>query len=438
MRPDAGSDSEKRKVYQVSEINRLSKLQLESAFGNVWVEGEISNLKRPQSGHLYFSLKDAQAQIRAVLFRGNQRNLKFQPADGIKVRARGTISIYTAAGSYQIICSHLEEAGKGSLQEAFEKLKKKLREEGLFEPERKRRLPMLPQHVGVVTSATGAAIRDILNVARRRFPNLHILVAPVLVQGDDAARQIAHAIDHFNQRGGIDVMIIGRGGGSLEDLWAFNEEIVARAIARSGIPVISAVGHETDFTISDFVADVRAPTPSAAAEIVVGQKEEFEQRLQHYQHRLRQTLKTRYLELRNRLNAAAQSYVFKEPENLLKMHRQSLGSLLDRMAYCSRDSLRNYQQRVDEFNMRRNYALKRAAELAATDLERLRSQLTALDPHRVLRRGYSITRGADGAILRSVDGVKSNDRIQTKIGDGEIISNVVETRRDEDDREKED
>lgn len=419
------ADREEDRVYQVSEINRLSKSQLESAFRDVWIEGEISNLKRPQSGHLYFSLKDGNSQINAVFFRRYQRGLKFEVKDGIKVRVRGTISIYEASGIYQIVCRTLKDAGQGSLQEAFEKLKKKLREESLFEAERKRPLPLLPRHVGVVTSATGAAIRDILNVARRRFPNLHIIVAPVLVQGDDAPRQIAHAIDYFNQRGGIDVMIIGRGGGSLEDLWAFNEEFVARAVARSQIPVISGVGHETDFTISDFVADMRAPTPSAAAELLVGQKESFEERIADYERRLKTTLKTMCLECKQRLAAAAKSYVFREPGNLLRIHRQTLRGLLDSMAHHTTDNLRAYQQRVDRCNMRSGYALQGAAERARSRLQRLEFKMAALDPHRVLQRGYTITRDARGEILRSVDQVSRKDTIATQTADGEISSNVV-------------
>lgn len=423
------SKEEYRKIYQVSEINRLSKIQLETAFRDVWIEGEISNLRRPQSGHFYFSLKDADSQIKGVMFRPNQRQLDFTLKDGIKVRARGTVSIYTSSGIYQIVCRKLEEAGKGSLQEAFEKLKKKLKEEGLFDSEKKKRLPLLPQHVGIVTSATGAAIRDILNVTRRRFPNLHIIVAPVMVQGEDAARQIASAIDYFNKRGGIDAMIVGRGGGSLEDLWAFNEEVAARAIARSDIPVISGVGHETDFTISDFVADLRAPTPSAAAEVVVGQKEDFEEELLQHRHHLHQSLKTHYLEYKRRFEAAAHSYVFREPENLLRMHRQNLQGLLQNMAHSASDSIRNYQQRVDECNMRGNYALKRSAERARSKLESLRARLNALDPNRVLQRGYSITRDEDGKIVRSVDEVRKKDKLITRVTNGEITSKVTQKER---------
>lgn len=430
------TENEERRIYQVSEINHLSKMQLESAFRDIWIEGEISNLKSPQSGHLYFSLKDDKSQISAVLFRGNRNSTGFAIKDGIKVRACGTISIYTASGAYQIICRKLEEAGKGSLQEAFEKLKRKLREEGLFDPKRKKQLPVLPQHIGVVTSVTGAAIRDILNVAKRRFPNLHIIIAPVMVQGSDAARQIAHAIDFFNERGGIDVMIIGRGGGSLEDLQAFNEECVARAIARSNIPIISGVGHETDFTISDFAADVRAPTPSAAAEILVGQKEGFEEYLRQYEHRLKQSFKAIYIGRKHRLTVASKSYVFREPGNLLKRHRQTLHKLRDAMAYRVTDTLRGAQQRVDECNIKRGYALKRDAESAANTLRHLHAQLSALNPRRVLERGYSITRDSRGRILRSIEQTDPKEELHTRLADGTIISKTVRTERLSDDKKE--
>ena len=268
--------SAERRVLTVTELTRLIKAALESEVGTVWVEGEVSNLRQPSSGHLYFTVKDANAQITAVLFRGDQQRLKFKPRDGLQVRVYGEISVYERSGNYQIIVRVLEEAGKGALQAKFEELKEKLQKEGLFDPARKKAIPLLPRHVGVVTSPTGAAIHDILNVISRRFPNLHLVLAPVKVQGEGAAREIAAAIEFLNRRGGFDVLIVGRGGGSLEDLWCFNEEIVARAIAASRIPVISAVGHEIDFTISDFVADLRAATPSAAAELVVGRKDAFE------------------------------------------------------------------------------------------------------------------------------------------------------------------
>lgn len=426
-----------RRIFSISEINRLSRSALESQFRDIWIVGEVSNLSRPQSGHLYFSLKDEKSQISAALFRGKGRNLRFGLEDGMLVEARGTISIYSASGRYQIICNQLKQAGKGSLQEQFEKLKKKLESEGLFAPGRKRKLPLLPQHVGVVTSSSGAAIRDILNVARRRFPNLHILIAPVMVQGEDAARQIAHAIDHLNRRGGLDALIIGRGGGSIEDLWAFNEELVARAVARSEIPVISGVGHETDFTISDFVADLRAPTPSAAAELLVGQKDDFVDGLQEIDKRLRQALGNHYAELRNRLSVAAGSYVFREPGNLMRMHRQRLSGLLGSMNHSALTAVREAQQRIDQSGIRARHAIERRRDKSRSVLARIESQLAALDPKRVLRRGYSISRDAHGKVLRTVADISENQTMNTQLANGVVVSQVSKTQEEKDERKEE-
>jgi exodeoxyribonuclease VII large subunit len=302
-----------RRIYRVSELTRLIRVALENEFGSIWVEGEISNVHPSTPGHIYFTLKDESAQIKAALFRGDRRAVRVELRDGLKVRVFGEITAYEQRSEYQIIVKQVEEAGLGSLQEAFEKLKKKLAAEGLFDAARKKPLPMLPRRIGIVTSPTGAAIRDILNILTRRFPNLYVLVAPVKVQGEGASAEIAAAIDLLNARGGLDVLIVGRGGGSLEDLWAFNEEVVARAIARSRLPVISAVGHEIDFTISDFVADLRAPTPSAAAELVVRPKADFEKMLSQLAVRLTRGLRQRALEWKNRLLKVERSEVFREP-----------------------------------------------------------------------------------------------------------------------------
>ena len=347
-----------RKIFRVSELAQLIKISLENEFGNVWLEGELSNVLYHGSGHIYFTVKDADAQIQGAMFRGSQRNLRFRLVDGKKAKIFGKITSYAPRSQYQIIASQIEEAGKGSLQEQFEALKKKLAAEGLFAEERKKKLPLLPQHIGIVTSPSGAAIRDILNILNRRFPNLHILVAPVRVQGDGAAQEIAAAIDLLNARGGLDVLIVGRGGGSLEDLWCFNEEVVARAIARSQIPVISAVGHEIDFTISDFVADLRAPTPSAAAELLVGSKEAFEQQVRQGGARLARALKTQTLVLRNRLTAAAGSYVFREPQNLVRRSRDRLGTLRAAMANELRSAAQQRSQQVDELGLRMGHQIE--------------------------------------------------------------------------------
>ena len=279
--------SEYKTIWTVSELTQKVKTRLEADFGEVWVEGEISNLRRPSSGHSYFTLKDDKSQIRAVIFRFMGRYLKFEPQDGMLVICRGKMSVYEPRGEYQLILDYMEPKGVGALQLAFEQLKEKLGKEGLFATDHKKPLPYLPRKIGIVTSSTGAAVRDILNVIGRRFPTMSILISPVKVQGEGSAPEIARAIDGLNLMDDIDVIIVARGGGSLEDLWSFNEECVARAIYRSSIPVVSAVGHEIDFTIADFVADLRAPTPSAAGELVVRDKGELVNFIESLSDRLR-------------------------------------------------------------------------------------------------------------------------------------------------------
>ena len=472
LKPAAATDS--RKIFQVSELARLIKAALENEFGNVWIEGEVSNMRRPTSGHLYFTLKDAEAQLAAVLFRGNQIGLKLELRDGLKIRAYGQVTAYEKSGQCQIVVRRVEEAGKGSLQEQFEALKKKLAAEGLFAEERKKKLPLLPQHIGIVTSPSGAAIRDILNILNRRFSNLHILIAPVRVQGDGAAQEIATAIDLLNARGGLDVLIVGRGGGSLEDLWCFNEEIVARAIARSQIPVISAVGHEIDFTISDFVADLRAPTPSAAAELLVGSKEAFEQQVQRAGVRLARALKTQTLVLRNRLTAAAGSYVFREPQNLIRRSRNRIETLRAAMASALRSAAQQRSQQVDEIGLRMGHQIElrrtacrqalqdanprmaralraatqrtalRTQELllrlghgmtvartaCAQDLRRVAAQLNALSPLAVLERGFSLTRIAGGQIIRDATEAPVGTKLETRLAVGTLESQVMAAKKE--------
>src|SRR5271169_4425635 len=282
-----------RHVWKVSELTERIGDLLEGAFSDVWIEGEVSNYHAAQSGHLYFTLKDARSQIRCVCFRDQVRGLKFRPEDGLHITVRGSLGVYEPRGEYQVYVSHIEPVGLGALQLAFEQLKKKLQEEGLFDAARKKPLPILPRCIGVVTSPTGAAIRDILRVLKRRFANVHVQIYPVKVQGEGAAAEVVAALRHFNRAKLADVVIVARGGGSLEDLWAFNEEIVARAIAASEIPIITGIGHEIDFTIADFVADLRAPTPSAAAEIVVRSRQEFERHIAEAYRNLAQQIRYR-------------------------------------------------------------------------------------------------------------------------------------------------
>ena len=290
-----------RRVWKVSELTDRIRDLLESAFFDIWVEGEVSNFRAAQSGHLYFTLKDAHAQIRCICFRDQARGLKFRPEDGLHVTVRGSISVYDVRGEYQIYVTNIEPVGLGALQLAFEQLKKRLQEEGLFDESRKKPLPVLPRCIGIVTSPTGAAIRDILRVLKRRFPNAHVRLYPVKVQGDGAAKEIATAVNYFTRAKFADVLIVARGGGSLEDLWAFNEEVVARAIVASEIPVITGIGHEADFTIADFVADLRAPTPSAAAELVVRSRQEFERHIAEHQRHLVQQIRYWFSERRHRV-----------------------------------------------------------------------------------------------------------------------------------------
>jgi len=415
------------RVYTVSEITRLIKTTLETSVGRVAVEGEVSNFRQPASGHCYFTIKDESAQIRAVLFRSALENQKCKPKDGMQVRVYGDIGVYEKSGDYQIIVRRLEETGRGSLQARFEALKEKLLKDGLFDASRKKPIPVLPQHIGIVTSPTGAAIRDILNILARRFPDRHVLVAPVRVQGEGAAEEIAAAIDLLNQRGGLDVLIIGRGGGSLEDLWAFNEEIVARAIARSAIPTISGVGHETDYTICDFVADLRAPTPSAAAELVIGRKEDFENALEETQKALVRQLGAMVLAMRNRLRASAGHYVFREPRNLLRTYREHLSTFRMRMNHEAQGRCHEVLQRLDDWSMRMAHRVRLETGERAQDVRRLTDQLKALNPLAVLGRGYSVTRDDKGRVIRSIVGIKAGQRIKTLLGTGSIDSDVVKT-----------
>lgn len=420
--PAAGDD--RRRIYGVAELTRRIRETLEDFIGAVWVEGEISNFGMPSSGHMYFTLKDDRAQLSVVLFRGSQRGLAFTLKNGACVRVFGELSVYEARGQYQLVARAVEEAGTGSLHERFEKLKARLLAEGLFAPERKRPLPLLPRTVGLVTSPTGAAVRDILNVLDRRFPNLHVILAPVRVQGEGAAEMIARAIEYFNRERPVDVLIVGRGGGSLEDLWAFNEEAVARAIAASAIPVISGVGHETDFTIADFVADCRAPTPSAAAEMVVQRKDAFEAALREAHRRLIAALSTRALTVRHRLAAAAGSFVFREPAHLLRQYRQRLRADHDRLRHCLESTFRQCQQRVDELGLRMNHHADTLRRGLRQDLDRLQAQLRALNPRAVLARGYSMTLREDGRVVRGIDALRPGDILTTVLAHGSVESAV--------------
>ena len=442
------------RIYSVSELTREIRELLEVEMGEVWVEGEISNFRAQSSGHLYFTLKDANAQLSVVMFRGNAASLTFELGDGLQIMAFGEVSVYEARGQYQLIARRIEPKGYGALQLAFEQLKQKLQAEGLFDPARKKPIPAYPEHIGIVTSPTGAAIRDILNIIERRFPNVHIVINPVRVQGEGAAEEIAAAVDEFNALNDsgqlpLDVLIITRGGGSLEDLWAFNEEIVARAVARSKIPTISAVGHEIDFTICDFVADLRAPTPSAAAELVVKQRLELADRIQLLGQRLDREVESGLNALRHRLELAAASYVFRQPAELVRQYQQrvddalaaiesaagqfvaersaTVALLAERLARLSPASyVAQCRQRLEHLAQRQAHAIKRWRLDRQHALRELSGRLVLLGPQNVLNRGYSITtRAAAGKVVTAPSQVLKGERLRTRLREGEIESDAI-------------
>jgi exodeoxyribonuclease VII large subunit len=394
-----------RKVYRIAEITREIKVLLEGRFPGVWVEGEISNIRRPGSGHVYFTLKDEESQLQAVLYRGQAARIAFDLRDGLDVVAFGDISVYEKGGRYQITLSEIEPKGVGALQVAFEQLKERLRGEGLFDPARKRPIPLLPRRIGIVTSPSGAAIRDILSVIERRFANVSILVSPVRVQGQTAAAEISAAIEGLNRMGDVDVIIVTRGGGSLEDLWAFNEEQVARAIAGSGIPVISAVGHEIDFTIADFVADLRVPTPSAAAELVVAKKSELHERVKTLFSRVDSAARAAIADLRRRLIVCAQSRVLRAPENVV----------------------RQYQQLIDELDGRLGRSFRHRLELGRAGLAGLAGRLESLSPVSILSRGYSVLfRARDGAVVTGSSQLRRGEGVRARLARGGFTATVDE------------
>src|SRR5216684_6703022 len=436
-----------RKIWSVTELTARIRDLLARNFTDIWVQGEISNSHEAQSGHFYFTLKDAKAQVRCVCFKSQVRLFKFHPEDGLHVTLRGSISVYEPRGEYQIYVEHLEPVGLGALQLAFEQLKRKLEAEGLFDPARKKPLPLLPQRIGLVTSPRGAAVRDIVRILRRRFPNVRITLYPVRVQGEGAAAEIAGALAYFNRQKLADVLILARGGGSLEDLQAFNEESVARAIAASKVPVISGVGHETDFTIADFVADMRASTPSAAAELVVQTRREFDKHLMDMRARLEGSMRYRLLELSRRVHALAARSGFRRPQDLLRQQRQRADEFTSRLALGlrarledSRKRLNNARLRVASFDFRAKIGVLRlrlqrlTQELGAREerllrlkrerWERLTLQLQERSPLKVLERGYAIATDAAGNVLRDAAQVQIGDTVTLQLFRGRLISEV--------------
>ncbi|MBR4592063.1 MAG: exodeoxyribonuclease VII large subunit [Elusimicrobiaceae bacterium] len=390
-------------VFTVTAITLAVKQMLEGVFRGVFVEGEVSNLRTAASGHVYFDLKDREALLAGVMFKWDAKKYGDQLQEGMQVRVGGDFSCYAKQGRYQIVAKSAELLTKGNLFLEFEKLKKKLEAEGLFAPEHKKEIPAYPQRIAVITSPTGAAVRDILSVLKRRSPHLEILIIPTLVQGDEAAPQIAQALadaNRFVPR--PDVILLGRGGGSLEDLWAFNEETVARAIFKSKIPVISCVGHEVDFTIADFVADLRAPTPSAAAELVVKNSQNTQQFIAGLQKRLLQSIHLFYERAKRRYDLALSSAIFKQPAKLTQEKEQQLDDLLLKLETAFQNKTAQAVQRL---------------ELAT-------QKLTALGPQAVLKRGYSITRKQDGSIISRVGQTAPGETIYVQVQDGMIYTEV--------------
>ena len=388
-------------IYSVSGITRIIKSLIEENIPAVWVEGEISNFKQHYSGHVYFTLKDSEAQISAVFWKSRVASLDFDPEDGMLVQALGTIRLYEKSGRYQLDIIRMQPAGVGQLQLAFEKLKQKLDAEGLFDPSHKKSIPSFPEKIGIVTSETGAAIKDITNIIHRRAPHVQLIVRNTKVQGTGAAEDIATALKEFNKQSEVDLIIVGRGGGSYEDLWAFNEEIVARAIYSSNIPIISAVGHEIDFTISDFVSDLRAPTPSAAAELAVPDARELKENILYLRKRLNDIIISKIEISRERINYIKNSYAFNRPQDILKQYALQVDDLNNKLVKSISNLIIRYREYCNQLKLR----------------------LNNLNPIKVLERGYSISY-IDSKIIENIDQVNLQSEMRTEIASGTILSTI--------------
>src|ERR1700730_16720874 len=436
-----------RKTWTVSELTGNIRDLLAKNFTALSGEGEISNCREAQSGHIYFTLKDDRSQIRCVLFKQQQRGIKFRAGDGLEVTVRGSISVYETRGEYQIYVENLEPIALRALQLAFEQLKKRLEAEGLFDPAHKKPLPLLPSRIGIITSPKGAAVRDVVRILTRRFPNVHLTVYPVRVQGEGSAEEIVKALKFFNAKKIVDVLILARGGGSIEDLWSFNEEIVARAIFASEIAVISGVAHETDFTIADFVADVRASTPSAAAELVVQTRREFDKHIADLCETLVGLIRYRLLEFSRHVHELSARRGFRRPLDLLRQQRQRSDEMTSRLALGLRARLQQSRKRftaahlrIASFDFRVKIAAfrllleKRSADLGIRlerllrskreRLERLTLQLQERSPLKVLERGYAIATDAAGNVLRDASQVQIGDAVTLQLHRGRLISEV--------------
>ena len=432
-----------RRVWTVRALVAAVRTHVEREYSDAWVEGEISNFRAPDSGHLYFTLKDGNAQIRVVMFSSKARLLRFRPADGMQVVVRGRVTIYEDRGELQIAAEYLEPKGAGGLQVAFEQLKAKLEAEGLFAAERKKAIPTLPARIGIVTSPQAAALRDILNILQRRHRSVNTVIYPAQVQGESAAAEVANGVRYFNQTSSVEVIIIGRGGGSAEDLAAFNNEGLARAVAASGIPVISAVGHETDFTIVDFVADLRAPTPSAAAELVIRSRVEVGNQAEAVRERLVRAMERRLLEARHALMERAQQGAFARMMDLIRQRQQKVDDCTFRLERGERQALEQMRRRLEMASAAvRHYDLRRVlagirAELEAGTaalasamrnqlllhklrLERMGRALETLSPLAILERGYALVLDGSGQLVKDAEQVKPGEEISARVARGEI------------------
>jgi exodeoxyribonuclease VII large subunit len=439
-----------RRVWTVRDLMSAVRTRMEREFTDVWIEGEISNYRPAESGHLYFTLKDENSQLRVVMFRSQARLLRFKPTDGMAILARGRLTVYEPRGEMQLSAEFLEPKGAGALQVAFEQLKAKLAAEGLFEAARKKPIPAFPRRVGVVTSQRGAAIQDILNILRRRHRGLNVLIYPAQVQGIGASSEVSAGVRYFNRAKNVDVIVVARGGGSLEDLAAFNDEGLARTIASSELPVISAVGHETDFTIADFVADLRAPTPSAAAELVIESRHRIEERVDTLRTRMQRAARYQLLMSRQRLTQLSQHGAFARMQQAIGRRAQRVDELVFRMAAAHRKQLQGYRRRLDVAGARvRSHDLRRVLAVMKRDLhaqdhalsatmrsrlQRMRSgveqaqgKLNALSPLNILERGYALVFDAAGNLVKEAKQVKPGEEIRARVHRGQIRSKVEGT-----------
>ena len=439
-----------RRIWRVSELAAELRAQVERAFSDLWLEGEICDLRPAASGHVYFTLKDDAAQLSVVLFRSQARLLHFRPEDGLHILLRGRLSVYEQRGQMQIVAEHLEPIGAGSLQLAFEQVKRQLQREGLFDADRKRPLPAFPRCVGIVTSPSGAVIRDFVNIVRRRHSALQVLLYPALVQGEAAAAEVEAGIAWFNRTREADVIVLARGGGSLEDLAPFNSEFLARAIARSEIPVVSAIGHETDFTIADFVADLRAPTPSAAAELITAAQHKVEERLEELSQRLVRATRYALMQARERFSRLSSHAAFARMRDSLNRRQQRVDELAFRMESAWRrqylaatqrlqqltaavlrhdvtNRLALTSHRLDSLNTRLDRAQRSFVTLRRSQLDALEKRLNSLSPLGILNRGYALVYDESGALIKDAALVQPEQKLFTRVAKGSIESSVLKT-----------